>query len=135
MKLGMYNIVVKAIIFNKNKVLLLKRSNYQKEYANKWDIPGGRLEPGEDPNKAIHREIFEETGIKVVVEKPFEIYKWYSKSEKVDKVMIGYICRYKSGKLKLSKEHNHIEWYDINKLPKEVTKWVKESSLKAKKLR
>ena len=27
-----------------------------------WEIPGGHIEPGETPDKAAHRELFEETG-------------------------------------------------------------------------
>lgn len=29
----------------------------------KWDLPGGRLEFGEQPETALHREIEEETGL------------------------------------------------------------------------
>ena len=28
-----------------------------------WEIPGGHLEPGELPEEALHRELFEETGL------------------------------------------------------------------------
>ena len=61
----MYNIVVKAVVFKGNKVLILRRASYQKWNACEWDMPGGRLEEGEDPKKAIHREVFEEAGIKI----------------------------------------------------------------------
>lgn len=27
-----------------------------------WELPGGRVEPGESPEEAMHRELFEETG-------------------------------------------------------------------------
>jgi 8-oxo-dGTP diphosphatase len=132
-KLGMYNIVVKTVVFHKNKVLLLKRSNYQKQNAFEWDIPGGRLEPGEDPNKAILRETLEEAGIKVNLGIPFTIFKWYSDYEKVDKVSITYISTYKSGKLKKSSEHEIVEWYDLKNLPPKITPWVKDVIKKATK--
>ncbi|MGV2883788.1 NUDIX domain-containing protein [Paenibacillus taichungensis] len=32
-------------------------------YMGKWDLPGGRLEFGEQPETALHREIEEETGL------------------------------------------------------------------------
>lgn len=31
-----------------------------------WEIPGGKVEPGEKPEEAAHRELFEETGAKIV---------------------------------------------------------------------
>jgi len=33
-----------------------------------WTLPGGGLEPGEDPEKAVRREVREETGYRVVVD-------------------------------------------------------------------
>jgi 8-oxo-dGTP diphosphatase len=33
--------------------------------ANKWGLPGGRIEAGESALEAVHREVFEETGLVV----------------------------------------------------------------------
>lgn len=30
-----------------------------------WEVPGGKVEPGESPEEAAHRELLEETGVKV----------------------------------------------------------------------
>ena len=59
----------------------------------------------------------------------------YTKEEKVHKVAINYIANYKSGKVKNSFEHEFAKWYDINKLPKEVTPWVVAAVKKADKIR
>jgi len=57
---------VGAMIINSNsKVWLGKRiskTNYQSE--NLWQMPQGGIDPDEDPEKAVLREVFEETGIK-----------------------------------------------------------------------
>ena len=36
-------------------------------FANLWDIPGSSVEPGETPRAAAEREVFEETGLQVVI--------------------------------------------------------------------
>jgi ADP-ribose pyrophosphatase YjhB (NUDIX family) len=44
------------------KVLLLKRSNLEKNYKEHWSLPGGKGEDGEDAETAVTRECKEETG-------------------------------------------------------------------------
>jgi len=54
---------VEAIVRDdKNRVLLLKRSKNNKFFIGKWQLPGGKVEFGENVDKAIKREILEETG-------------------------------------------------------------------------
>lgn len=44
------------------RYLLLHRAS-GRHYGNRWDIPGGTVEPGEQPHEAARRECFEETGL------------------------------------------------------------------------
>jgi len=56
---------VKALIKNnQNQYLILKRCfPYEGETEVRWDIPGGRINPGEPIYQALAREIKEETGL------------------------------------------------------------------------
>lgn len=55
---------VKAFIVYDSKYLLLRRTNpYEGETFVRWDIPGGRIDPGEATLDALKREIDEETGL------------------------------------------------------------------------
>ena len=35
------------------------------ELAGGWELPGGKVEPGEQPQNALHREIREELGVEI----------------------------------------------------------------------
>ena len=55
--------VVQAVILRDGEVLLALRRNLRG-----WELPGGNLEPGEAPEVALRREVWEETGLAVAIE-------------------------------------------------------------------
>jgi A/G-specific adenine glycosylase len=53
-----------GILSHKGKILIQKRKPTG-VWANLWEFPGGRLEPGETPEMALVREYAEETELKI----------------------------------------------------------------------
>lgn len=49
-----------AVIERRGKILL---THWRRGYLHGWTLPGGGLDPGEDPKDAVIREILEETGL------------------------------------------------------------------------
>ena len=47
--------------------LLAARRIEPPELAGGWELPGGKVEPGESPEQAAHREINEELGVDIVL--------------------------------------------------------------------
>src|SRR5215472_14333957 len=54
--------VVAALIVKDGKILVCQRTKHQ-TMPLKWEFPGGKIEEGEQPRAALHRELEEELGI------------------------------------------------------------------------
>ena len=55
-------VVVAALLFEQGRLLICQRSP-RGRFPNKWEFPGGKVEPGEDLLEALRRELLEELGI------------------------------------------------------------------------
>ena len=65
----MHVVVTAALVRDGREVLLVHRSPDRRRYPDVWDFPGGHVEHGETPLGALHREIEEELGAAVDVER------------------------------------------------------------------
>lgn len=56
-------LVGRAIITDKDHILLFKRSQDDTHNSGLWEFPGGKIDVGEGLNDGLTREVFEETGL------------------------------------------------------------------------
>lgn len=66
----------KAFIVHEGSVLLVRKSADDPYQAGKWEVPGGRMEFGEDVDTHIRREVREEVGLEISPGQPFAIWQW-----------------------------------------------------------
>src|SRR5699024_11438192 len=72
--------VVGAILIKEGKILCAQRGG-EKSLPYLWEFPGGKIEQGETPQEALHRELIEELKIEVVVsDEIFDVTR-YNRSE------------------------------------------------------
>lgn len=81
---------VRAIVVKDNKILVMKRNKFGHVY---YTLAGGRIEPGESPEQALLREIYEETGLTIKINR--QIYLEHAGLPYGDQLV--YICDYIAG--------------------------------------
>lgn len=65
-------LVVAGVLIEGGRVLLAQRKPGS-HLAGAWELPGGKMEPHEDPRAALQRELREELGIEIEVGVPVEV--------------------------------------------------------------
>ncbi|MBP9728165.1 MAG: NUDIX domain-containing protein [Candidatus Moranbacteria bacterium] len=105
-----FYLAVKGIIRNdKGEILVLKRSDQDDHKPGVWETPGGGVDTEEAPQKALEREVMEETGLAIIVKEPFNIFTFRKDSGEF-KVGMTFLCETTSGEVTLSHEHSEYRW-------------------------
>ena len=111
-----FAIAVKSfIVGEKNRLLMVKRHEKDSHEPGAWEVPGGRLDLGENPFDGLKREVKEETGISIEILNPLRVHH-FTRADKQKITMITFLCRPLSKSVILSKEHTEYEWADIDKV-------------------
>ena len=110
--------VVAAIIRDDEGRVFATQRGYG-EWQDFWEFPGGKMEPGESPEEALKREIWEELETRIVIERLVTTVEW--DYPKFHLKMHCYWCHVESGSLTL-KEHEAARWLTKDEL--ESVKWL-----------
>lgn len=86
-----------VLIKKEDSVLLVHARNFRGSFKG---LVAGFLEPGETLEECVHREVMEETGIRIKNLKYFGSQPWPYPSG----IMVGYYAEYESGTIKLQDE-------------------------------
>ncbi|KKM10185.1 NUDIX hydrolase [Clostridiales bacterium PH28_bin88] len=105
-------IVTAGIIEREGKILIAQRpANAHR--ALEWEFPGGKLEPGEQPEECLKRELREELGLNVEVE---DIYKVVlHRYEDREVLLLCYRCQYAGGEPE-AKEGQDFRWVTVEQM-------------------
>ena len=75
-------IVVAGALFENGRVLVTQRKAGA-HLEGLWELPGGKIDPDEDPRDALVRELREELGVEVTVGAPIEVTSFRYPSKRV----------------------------------------------------
>ena len=110
-----FRLSVKVVILNdENKCLLIKRSMSSKGNPGKWDFPGGKVDEGESFDQGLLREVFEETKLRISLERSLHISESESPTKKV--IYLFMEGRLIDGEVTLSEEHENHIWIERNQM-------------------
>lgn len=110
----MKNIEVVASIILKDKQIFITQRGYG-EFKDKWEFPGGKIEPNETKEDALIREIEEELEAKIKIEHFLNTIEYSYPTFHL--TMHSYICLLISSSLVL-KEHEAAKFIDIDEIDK-----------------
>ena len=109
--------VVHGVVLEEGRVLLTVRVDLRG-----WELPGGGVHPGESDEAATRREILEETGLDVEVERCIGDYV---RSGFLPHTARVFLCRPVGGALRPSSETPRVRWFDVSALPGTLFPWYR----------
>jgi 8-oxo-dGTP diphosphatase len=101
-----------AIIFNEEGQVLLSH----RRDMDAWNLPGGGLEPSELPDVGVRREVLEETGLEVVVERLVGVYGKLGRNE----LVFAFVCQVVGGQMLLTNEADGNQYFPTDQLPPNI---------------
>jgi ADP-ribose pyrophosphatase YjhB (NUDIX family) len=110
-------LIVQGVVLGDERVLLSVRSD-----LHGWELPGGNPGAGEPDEAALRREIFEETGVEVAVERHVGDYVRTGFRPHTARV---FLCRATGGELRPSAETPSVRWFPIRQVPETLFPWYR----------
>ncbi len=109
-------LAVDAIVESGDEILLIKRR--KEPFKGYYALPGGFVECGESCEKAVVREVEEETGIKVRVKELLGVYSEPTRDPRGHVVSICYIAEVAGGSLRYGSDASDARFFNINDVKK-----------------
>jgi len=102
------------IVDDEGRLLIIQRAGDDVQKPGIWEVPGGRLVPGEDPFAGLVRETKEETGLDVKVVKPLSV-RHFTRVDGQVITMLIFLCKPLNKVVMLSGEHSDFDWVSADK--------------------
>lgn len=112
-------LVVGAVIVDRldapSRVLAARRTR-PPALAGQWELPGGKVEPGEQPLDALHRELFEELAVRVRCGDELAPAVGTTWPLTAGLELRAWWCEMAEGEPRLSEAHDELRWLTAENL-------------------
>ena len=120
-----YGLTMRGVAKKNNEILILKRHPNSTTNPNKWELPGGKVDPGEDFDKALIREFDEETNLAIQLGQLIGAVQEDFPHKKTVALVMEVILP-KEMEVKISDEHIDWKWVTIEEIKNlELSGWFK----------
>lgn len=112
-------ISVRAIIRDNNKTLLLKRANGRQSILGKYELPGGKLGYGEQPEDALGRYLHDDCGLVVQTAQLHDVLTYVDHDDRdIQYTFILYLVSLSpsGNRVRLSDNYNQYQWKRIGEV-------------------
>ncbi|WP_374655246.1 NUDIX domain-containing protein [Dongia sp.] len=106
----LWPVSIKGVLFIAGQVVLLKNER------DEWELPGGRLEAGEEPDLCLAREIAEELGIGVKVGDLLDCWRYPVLPQREVLIVTFEVQPLPRAELRLSHEHKALGRFPIGEI-------------------
>ena len=115
-------IAVRAIVRKDERTLLLKRANGRPSILGKYELPGGKLEYGEQPEDALSRHLMAEIGLTMQTAQLFDVLTYIDHDDRdIQYVLILYLASLSDGSnVMLSRNYDHYMWKKVSNIQQEL---------------
>ena len=109
---------VGVVVLKENRVLLVQRAHPPHQGA--WTLPGGAIELGETARQAARREIQEECGLRILVQRVLDVVDIVQRDARgqvrYHYTVVEFLAQYLEGTLKAASDAKQARWVPLGEL-------------------
>lgn len=109
-----YGLTMRGLLKKDDKILLLRRTPESRTNSHRWELPGGKVDPGEFFDEALIREYKEETNLEIKIGDLLDSIQEDFSHKRTVVIIMEVIAI--SGEIKISDEHVDWMWATLDEL-------------------
>lgn len=115
---------VRAIIYHEGKILLLRRATGRETILGKYELPGGKIEYGEQPEDALRRCLHDDVGVHLQTAQLFDAITYIDHDDRdIQYIVIVYnvALQEEHSDINLSINYSRYQWFMESEIQREET--------------